>query len=130
MLLSLLMLFSVSAHAQTVVESPCMKSYESFRNHSIVKFVHANRALRLMKDLYGVGDGEVLAKFVHSIQKQRPEMTMVAITELLMEADQSGALCDGSWAKKVALIPSMKEHILNDAKEFASVEDEECETTM
>ena len=97
----------------TVIPLVAVGSFVGMEAFTITKFTLANHAYHLMKDLYGIGYGKRLNKFIRSVQKDRPDLSAEQITQQLIAADQSEDLCNGNWGKrKIAMIPAIKKHLI------------------
>ena len=68
-----------------------------YESYAITRFVESNHAYRLLKDVYGIGDGKMLKRVTVAIQKKKSELTEEDIRQLLAKADQDGDLCSGAW---------------------------------
>ena len=108
----------------SVLPSAALLSYLGLETFSIIKFVQANRAYHLLKDLYGIGDGKMLSSFIRSVQKSRPDLSEEEIKNQLITADQNEELCNGNWAnnnhqkhhllvRNLVMIGKMKKHIIH-----------------
>jgi hypothetical protein len=93
-----------------------MLTYKAIK---VSHFVKASKAYRLVKGLYSNEGSSPLNQLTKRIQRQRPEITLEEIQFALLEADQSGALCDGSMIYKKKVLSGKK------AKPLATLKDME-----
>lgn len=68
--------------------------------YEIVRLTQTKRALALLRDVHGIGNGKRLRKFTAQVQEEHPEMTEEMIRERILTADRSGDLCNGNWVSK------------------------------
>jgi hypothetical protein len=81
----------------------------------INRFVKASRAFRLVNNLENE-DNKILDTLVRKVQKKRPELTKEIIKEMIIELNQSRALCDGSivsTSRFLALKKSLSRRMAN-----------------
>jgi hypothetical protein len=107
-----------------VIPITVMATFLTLEPYYITRFVQASRAYRLLKDVYGIGNGRILEKVSREIIEKNPELTRDQIKDFIISADQNSTLCNGEWVKgfrskrhkrlisKIALIKDIEREIL------------------
>ncbi len=89
-----------------VLPTTLFGGYVVYETVMISRFVKASKSYRLVKGLYLNEPNSQLERLVEKVQKKRPDLDYEKIKETIINADQSGALCDGSWVKRKWRLPN------------------------
>ena len=89
-----------------VIPTSLFGGYVVYETVMISRFVKASKAYRLVKGLYLNQPNKQLDLLVDKVQRKRPDLSNEEIRNYLIEADQTGALCDGSWVRRKWSLPN------------------------
>ncbi len=72
----------------------------AFETVMISRFIKASKSYRLIANLYTHENSKLIRKLTKKVQRKRPDITEEDISRALLQADETGTLCDGSMVSR------------------------------